>query len=102
MVEAVDVPVLFVPDPRPTKKPTTSTAASGALACKVHPRAVAPSRKHLVVSCETARLRVYIGDSHCERVKTCQSCSFKPKLLAYFPMISSCSSYFFAIAIINL
>jgi hypothetical protein len=44
------IPVLLVPEPRPTKNPTTSTAASGARACNVHPRAVAPSKKHLPIS----------------------------------------------------
>ena len=45
-----DLPVLFVPVPKPTKNPITSTAASGARACKVHPRDVAPIKKHLLVS----------------------------------------------------
>ena len=44
------LPVLFVPVPKPTKNPITSTAASGARACKVHPRDVAPIKKHLLVS----------------------------------------------------
>jgi len=45
-----DLPVLFVPVPRPTKNPITSTAASGARACNVHPRDVAPNKKHLLIS----------------------------------------------------
>jgi hypothetical protein len=45
-----DLPVLFVPVPKPTKNPITRTAASGARACNVHPRDVAPSKKHLIIS----------------------------------------------------
>jgi len=48
-----DLPVLFVPVPKPTKNPITSTAASGARACSVHPKDVAPIKKHLLVSSTT-------------------------------------------------
>lgn len=48
--EREDLPVLLVPVPRPMKKPTTRTAASGAWACSAHPRDVAASKNVLIVS----------------------------------------------------